>query len=179
MRTVKQHIKNVISDLDYDFSQFTMDDFIDHIGQKNGRRIYLLETTLPSGCYGAWLTDTYCQNEYIFYDCNLPTVHQVHVQLHELSHFLLGHETVKIGDEAELIEMMQRLQQNEIPAHFEQALARAHHQPDRQQKEEEAEILANQIQAFVFKYASRTELMNAVSHNESAAQYLRSMGIIG
>lgn len=91
--------KKILKDLNFDFSTFTMDGFLQAVGQAKGREIIALPWEMPSTLFGAWISDDDQAAEYIFYRYNVPQVHQIHIQLHELSHFLFGHTTFKINRE--------------------------------------------------------------------------------
>lgn len=93
----KRKLKNIIKLLDYDFKLFDIESFISVIEAKFERRICLIEIDLPDSIQGIWVSDEEAPIEYVFYEKTLSLVHKLHVQLHELSHYLCGHPTAKVN----------------------------------------------------------------------------------
>ena len=89
--------EKVLAELDYDFRDFSIDHFIHWVEQKKGRKILLTPFDFSIGSFGTWFTDDEEPKEYIFYRNNIPSIYQIHNQLHELAHFLLDHPTVHIN----------------------------------------------------------------------------------
>ena len=88
--------EKILADLQYDFRDFTIEHFINWVGELKGRRIFSFPLKMPAGLFGAWLSDGEEPNEYIFYRANVPPMYQIHIQLHELAHILLEHPTLRI-----------------------------------------------------------------------------------
>jgi hypothetical protein len=85
-----QHVCRAIERLGYDFSRFTLQDFIEHvIACRQGRPIIVLGWPLERDPHGAWVKARHA--DYILYDNTLHYVHQEHVILHEVGHIVLGH----------------------------------------------------------------------------------------
>jgi len=76
--------------------KLTLDDLVRRIGDATQRTILLIPWSLPREIFGAWISDARRPTEYIFYQKDLTPLHRVHVVLHEVSHFLLGHKTVRV-----------------------------------------------------------------------------------
>ena len=163
-----------LDELGFDFSSFTTERFVSWLETKTNRKIFLLAVRMPMDMYGAWISDAEHPHEYIFYDSTVPPLHQGHIQLHELSHFICKHETLKVtGDD--LQDILQAIQNGGMPPCVAQsALLRA---PNSDDDEAEAETLAMLIQSRVIQHERLNELANVVSANIEAAAYLRNMGL--
>lgn len=159
-----------LDSLGFDFSRFTIEGFVSWLEAKTGRRIFMLAMGMPAGMYGAWLSDAEHPNEYIFYDDTAPQLQQVHTQLHELSHFICQHQTLRVVG-ADLAHILQALQSGRMP---DSVLLRARNSDE---NEEEAEIMAMLIQSQVIQHERLSELTNVVSANAEAAAYLHNMGL--
>ena len=55
--TVEAKMKAVLDELDFDFSQFTMDSFVDWIERSRGRKIRFIHWEMPPGMFGVWMSD--------------------------------------------------------------------------------------------------------------------------
>jgi len=86
----------ILKSLHYDFRIFTIEDFIAWIERVKGCKIFTFEWHMPAGLFGAWMSDAEEPKEYIFYRQGVETLHRNHIILHELSHLLCGHPTVRI-----------------------------------------------------------------------------------
>lgn len=163
-----------LDELGFDFSQFTIERFVSWLETKMKRKIFLLAVKMPMDMYGAWISDAEHPHEYIFYDSSVSPLHQGHIQLHELSHFICQHETLKVtGDDLQAI--LQAIHSGKMPTCVAQsALLRA---PNSDEDETEAETLAMLIQSRVIQHERLNELANIVSANAEAAAYLRDMGL--
>lgn len=85
MNTV-QTAQVIIDNLGFDFSQFTMQEFIEWVERIKGRRIFLFSIPMPSSTDGAWISDAERPNEYVFYDVNLSPILQVHTASRNRAH---------------------------------------------------------------------------------------------
>ncbi len=123
--TIKSRMRNLLEQLNYDFSKFTFGDFVAWLEEKRGRKIEFREQALRSpDLYGAWLAGE--DRDFIFYEQNTLPIHQTHICLHELSHMICNHSTGKIA----------ALNGSQIEA----VLLRSLHSNE---EEEEAEIMAS------------------------------------
>src|SRR3989337_2451240 len=93
----KSRAEKILKELGYDFHTFSIEGFISFVSQNKGREIITIPWGMPATLFGAWVSDDEEPREYIFYRDDVPVIHQVHIQLHELSHFLLGHRTLRIN----------------------------------------------------------------------------------
>lgn len=163
-----------LDQLGFDFSCFTIERFVSWLETRTNRKIFLLAVKMPIDMYGAWISDAERPHEYIFYDSSVPPLHQGHIQLHELSHFICEHETLKVAGN-DLQAILQAIQSGKMPPCVAQsALLRT---PNSDEDEIEAETLAMMIQSRVIQHKRLNELANIVSANEEAAAYLRNMGL--
>ena len=94
---VKQQMRRILSDLNYDFSQFTLAGFIGWLEQSEQRVFHCHPATLPAPIFGTWNT-TDNREEYILFDAHGTALHQTHIILHEISHWLLNHPTHSLSD---------------------------------------------------------------------------------
>src|SRR5690349_20588477 len=131
--------EKILRDLKFDFATFSMDEFLRFVGEANGREIITIPWSMPATLFGAWITDGDEAREYIFYRDNVSVVHLIHIQLHELSHFLFGYPTIEINRHiiAEVVAGTTSLPFAELPQL---------RSPKRADAETEAETLANLIQ---------------------------------
>jgi type I restriction-modification system DNA methylase subunit len=163
--------RKILSELNYDFHAFTIDHFVDWIENARQRKIILIPWTMPSGMFGAWMTDGDEPREYIFYRNDVTRLHQIHIQLHELSHFLFGHPTKQITRE--------NLQESkagtrELP--FTDLVKLR--SPEENDYEIEAESLASLIQEQVIRHSQIQQLTRGISSDEKIAEYLKDLGLI-
>lgn len=96
---ISTQANRILREINFDFTTFTMDKFLNAVAQKKAREIITLAWNMPTAMFGAWISDEEKPREYIFYRHNVSEAHQVHIQLHELSHFLFGHQTIKINSQ--------------------------------------------------------------------------------
>ena len=141
--------EKVLAELQYDFRNFTIEHFLQWIGDLKGRRILSIPLEMPIGLFGAWLSDDEEPNEYIFYRQNVPPIYQIHIQLHELAHFLLGHPTLHINREilASALDGKGVLPFNQLA----QLRSAARSESDKSILEVESETLASVIQEQIIR----------------------------
>lgn len=95
-RNVKARMRQLLDEIDYDFSHFTLEEFARWLEDRRGRRIVFVPWTMPPALSGAWAAE--CGgSDYIFYEEHTHPLHQAHIKLHELAHMLCGHSTVEVG----------------------------------------------------------------------------------
>jgi len=118
---------------------------------------------MPPGYFGAWISDAEDPLEYIFFNTNATSpVHQLHIKLHELSHILCGHNTLKVtaADIRQVIQWGGALPPG--------AICRS---ADTGPREQEAETLAILISVRV----SECRSTQITSSSETGIKYLRSI----
>jgi hypothetical protein len=96
MINVKRHSRKVIRQLQYDFRQFTVPDFVAYLIQTRQRDLILTPTQFKPGLHGIWIRAETA--DYVFYDGATHPIHQVHHILHELGHIILKHEPHSLKD---------------------------------------------------------------------------------
>lgn len=157
--------QRLLHSLEYDFSTFTLDDFLSWIEAQRSLQIELIYRPMPESVFGAWITVTGERREIILCEENAPPLHQLLIILHEVAHILWGHETEQIAPErvaelshADLTEL--------VP------LFRTMCHPERQ--EQDAEALATLMLEQVLQYNRYEELL-ALPSEETIASYFESM----
>ena len=162
--------EKVVKDLRYDFHTFSIDHFINYVGETKKREIISVPWKMPPTLFGAWMSDGEEPKEYIFYRDNIPLIHQVHIQLHELSHLLLGHPTLQINRTkiTAVLEKKAVLPFDELPRL---------RSSDKTDLEIQAETLAALIQKQVIQNSSLDQLSNDLSSELKLANFLKTMGL--
>lgn len=162
--------RKVLKELGFEFATFTLESFLQAAGRSRGRSIEVFACDLPTDVLGVWLTDTVVPTEYIFYQKGLPDIQQIHVQLHEVSHFLMGHQTRRINRQA-LIEAAQRGTPISLLEEIVQLRS-----PRIAAWEVEAETLSSLIQKQAIRYSTVGLLTQHSTHEEQLTDFLRGMG---
>ena len=165
----KLNAERILKELRYDFHTFSIDRFISFVGETKGREIITIPWDMPPTLFGAWLSDDEDPREYIFYRDNVPLMHQIHIQLHEVSHFLLGHPTLHINRKkiAEVMERKISLPFGDLPRL---------RSSDKTELEMQAETLAALIQKAVIKNSSLDRLLKDLSSETKLANFLETLG---
>jgi len=162
--------EKILKELCYDFNTFTIEGFIAFAGETKGREIITIPWSMPPTLFGAWMSDDEETREYIFYRDNVPQIHQVHIQLHELSHLLLGHPTLHINRNkiAEVLERKTSLPFGDLPRL---------RSSDKTDLEVQAETLAALIQREVIQNSNLNSLINDLSSEGKLVHFLKTMGL--
>ncbi len=166
----KSRAEQTLKELRYDFQDFTIKGFLSFVSESKGREIITIPWRMPATLFGAWMSDAEEPKEYIFYRDDVPAMHQIHIQLHELAHFLLGHPTLQINRKmiAEVLERRASLPFADLPR------LRSPRQTD---FEPEAEMLASLIQEQVIQSSNLDQLINGLSSEERLAAFVKTMGL--
>ena len=149
-------VRKILDLLDYDFAGFSLTDFVSWLEEKQSKRkIICVAKRLPPSLSGAWLAAN--EQDYVFFEKDTVKLHQTHIQLHELSHILLGHlPLVYHMDQAFPIEFYQR---DDLPP----SLLRTNSSPA-QHAESEAELLAALIH---LQFIGKVELSDICTVKET------------
>ena len=115
---------------------FNVASFCDALAARRGRPIVLQSVVARGGPFGFWVPTP--DRDYIFYERETSSWHQVHIVLHEACHMLWGHEPTPITAP----EMAQLLVPSISPETVHRMLQRRAY-PEEQ--EHEAELLATLI----------------------------------
>ena len=145
--SIESRMQLVLSEMDYDFSQFTLNGLIAHLAQRRQVKILCAPLPMPPYMFGAWISQTNPAREYIFYDNHLSVEHRAHTILHELAHWWRGHETLMVN-RAQLAGMIQLLNTDSADVNYiwGQLARRSEGSNSHNQQEAEAEVLALLIQ---------------------------------
>ncbi len=172
--SVQARVKQQLEGWDYDFSHFSIDDFVAWVALRRKRHIQLVPWSLPPELFGAWIEGE--QADYVFYEAEPLHVHTVHIVLHELCHILLGHKTAIVGRD------FSRLLQADADASqptAQQALTGLFRQVSYEDEQEiEAETLSSLIQLRVYQQAG----LAALSHTGDGLamrQFMQGIGMDG
>jgi hypothetical protein len=159
----------ILRELQYNFHDFRIDGFISFVGETKKRQIITIPWNMPLTLFGAWMSDEDEPKEYIFYRDDVPLIHQIHIQLHEISHFLLGHPTLRIN-RAKFAEVFEK------KASFPFSDLLRLRSSDKTAFEVQAETLAALIQKEVIHHASLAQLLNDLSSETKLANLMNTMG---
>jgi len=173
MDRIEDRMQALLADIDYDFSQFTLQGFARWLEARRGREILFVPFHFEQPeVSGSWLAYAHC--DYVFYETeNTPPLLQVHSQMHEMAHMVCGHTTLRI-DAQWLQRLLNHFEQDDVSLpHLLRSVQ--HHPLD--QDELEAEMLAALIQERVLKHARVQELFLVVSSDVEIAAYLEGLKV--
>ncbi len=161
--------ERILQELKFDFASFSMGEFIRFVGETKSREIIAIPWSMPPTLFGAWITDGDEPKEYIFYRKNVVAIHQIHIQLHELSHFLFGHPTLQINRQiiTNVVIGATSLPFADLPQL---------RSPKRVEAETEAETLANLIQERTIQSSQIHHLIHDTPPEDKLAAFLKTMG---
>jgi len=162
--------EKILKELRFDFASFSMEAFLRHVGESRGRKIVCLpwDREMPFDVFGAWVVDAEHSIVYIFYRSSLHPIHQTHVVLHELAHYLCGHPTLHVTEE-----LLNRIaaQQASLPfSDLPQLRSNS-----KAQMEAEAEALADLIQKRILRHDHVERLAQDAVPQEKLADFLKTM----
>lgn len=166
----KINARKTLEELNFDFTNFTIARFLHAIGEKKCREMIAIPWKMPPTMFGAWISDGDGPREYIFYRNDVLEAHQVHIQLHELSHFLLGHPTLKITRE-----LIAEIVSGKTPLLF--AGLPQLRSPRDDSVEIEAETLTNLIQQQIIRSSSIDKLIRYTLPEENFANFLKGISL--
>jgi hypothetical protein len=155
-KDIRRRMQALLDTIDYDFSQFTLEDFCHWLEDRRGRRIEFVALPLKR-MSGGWIATT-GDCDLVFYPANLSEVYQNHVQLHEMSHMILGHRGITLDF----------LREVGVDA-LESMLLRSAHQDE---VELEAEVLASLIQHRAIQHGRLRELLKKITQEGDSVEYL-------
>lgn len=156
-------MKRYLADLDYDWSEFTLDDFMEWLTNSLGEPVILVPCYLPSDICGAYIISP--SGHLILFDQNLPPLLRLHTILHEIAHLLCGHQTASLShDEIENLDWVMANSDIFVPK-----LAMTRNPSSKtNRQEQEAEALALLIQSEVQKAKNFHQLMQPAVYTELA-----------
>jgi len=159
-RSTKTRMKALLTELDYDFSRFTLDGFARWLAKRRGQPIVFVPWEMPPSLFGAWIASD--GRDYIFFDRDTQPIHQTHIKLHEMAHILCDHPTARVESEQALLVADPTVSK---------ALLRSTHSD---QEEQEAETLATLIQEQILRHAARQRDIDGVSWDRDFAKSFSS-----
>ena len=173
-KSVQERMQTLLEEeIDYDFSQFTMEGFVNWLEERRGRKIECIPYQITSPFLSAaWVASD--EQDYVFYLKDAPPVLQIHSQLHEFAHMLCGHTAKsRVAKLEKLLEnAMQRMHSEKVSV-----LLRSNYADE---VEVEAEVLASLIQERIMHHSRLKELTMADSLEsdfaEQMARYLKLLG---
>jgi hypothetical protein len=149
------------------FHEFSVESLTAIIERRTGRQVYFFPwEEMSMGMFGAWLSDADSPREYIFYRQNVSPIHQVHIQLHELAHILLGHSTLEVSAQA-----FKQLLHGENTVLLKEAQQRA----CQNKQDDEAEVLADLIQERAKLKHPQPGNMVKTTRDSNMADFLRHL----
>jgi hypothetical protein len=171
-QSIEARMRKLLAEIDYDFSQFTLEGFTRWLEERRGGKIvFSPHHFVRPDVTGAWMADELY--DYVFYETrDAPPVLRVHSQMHEMAHMLCGHTTVQISAE-DLRLLFSHLGENDPAC---QSLLLRSAQPSQTEKEDlEAEMLACLIQEQILNHSREHELLKVVSSDVDIAAYLEGL----
>lgn len=145
----------------YDFRHFTLENFADWLSRRRGRTIEFWPLLSKFGhkenLMGFWAV--ICGVDCIAYLENTLPIHQLHIQLHELAHLLLGHSTAEFQGWEDL---------QQWPEGIRMRLGNIERSS---QDEWEAETLACQLFHEIMRHKRREQLASISSTHAEIALY--------
>lgn len=161
--TLYKEVEAIVDQLGYDFSKFTPQDFVRWVGEIDGTEFKVKPLPLPPGVTGAWVRNQKDNTHHIFYKSELPSLQQTYIVLHEIGHYLLGHEpqTVIMPNDT-----LKALKNEDIDV--DNILLRSTYNSD---EEEAADMVGLVIQTRVFNHARQAELAKPIH------PFLRDLGL--
>ena len=81
MMDTTTRMRRKLAELNFDFSQFTMERFADYVGEFTGSEINFIGWDMPPGLFGAWVSLKDRASDYVFYDKNSPPILEIHTKL--------------------------------------------------------------------------------------------------
>ena len=89
-------MQQVLDSLDYDFTQFNVEHFVEHIESLRRKPIQMVAMPLTATLFGMWVPTP--SQDYLIYNATLQRVHQIHTILHEIAHMVLNHSLRPLSD---------------------------------------------------------------------------------
>ena len=91
-----REMQRIVDGLGYDFRDFDLEHFIDHIAQRRQRKIVVRGWKLQRELFAVLVPGE--QMDFIAYNLNHHRIQQIHAILHEIAHLVLEHGMVPLKD---------------------------------------------------------------------------------
>ena len=168
-------MQTLLNNLDYDFSQFSFTHFAAHLEAASSKQFRFIPKPLMShDIFGVWLTSP--THELFLYEITAPSLHQIHILLHELAHFICQHPTLHLSAAQLHTLLNDTVNQTALPdLRFATRRSRHMHSIDRYY-ERQAETLANLILETVATHSRLRELETAPTN---VLRYFDQLGVQG
>ena len=163
-------VQQTLADLAYNFSQFELVHFVEHVAQHRNKPIRLIPYPFTESIFGVWVPATY--HDYIFYTMRVHHVHQVHIVLHEIAHMLLNHHRRRIDDVLPP-ELLLQFNSAELVGRLRVPPTKAVHDDE---EEQESELFVLLIQRQLVKARRLTELTRESSSIPTLKPITDTMG---
>jgi len=166
-------VQAAVNGLGYDFRQFTVPHFIDHIQGLRKRDIILNGVPFDRGLHGFWVRgDT---ADYVFFNRRTHEVHQVHHILHELGHMMLRHQLHDLAAflPPELVAQLRAAISPELQGHCRRW------DPHDIPEEREAEWFVRRLQREILLAGRLTALTHPDTSISALGRFTRSLGYDG
>lgn len=157
-----------IEQLAYDFENFDLHHFIEHIQQLRQRDIILVPSVFGHELSAVWMRAETA--DYIFYNTTHHLIHQTHSILHELAHITLEHSCIQVADVL-APEILAELKITEAVGRP----RRATRLFKDSEEEQEAEAFVYAIQKQVINANRFEQLIGQGSSNQILSQYVSGM----
>ena len=133
-----KRVRSAVDSLNYGWHRFSMLHFIEHIATVRQRPLHVNGVPL-AGFSGMCLSTAH--NDYIFYNLRYHAILQLHTQLHEIAHLMLGHtRKLDLDRNSDLGSML---------LHINNRIGVAPNDPIVKQEEDEAEYFAIVVQGYI------------------------------
>lgn len=178
--SISRRIRAVLKQLPQDWAEISPESFAKWIEQFHSQQVRFAPMSLSPGLFACCLIvadPREMPTAMVIYNSDLPPAHQMHVQMHELSHLALGHPTW-VGTTKQLEEILNN------PAELGQLIrefaCRAANEPLTGSRGKAEELEAEDLTRELFKRASvarRETQLKRISSQSDLEESLRRMGI--
>jgi hypothetical protein len=166
--TVSEKLKRVVDQLRYDFSEFELNHFVEHIERLQRREIIVRPIPFEIGLSAVWVRAETA--DYIFYNSSTHAIHKTHNILHEIAHILLGH-TCRTIDEVLPPELLVQAHNSSLQGRLRKADPYLRTDPE----EQEAEALVFLIQKKLVSANRMAQLMGQSSSIDALRRWADGM----
>ncbi|MEM9954337.1 MAG: hypothetical protein AAF846_22190 [Chloroflexota bacterium] len=99
-----QTIEEMLQELNFDYTRFTLKNYIDHVAAHIGRHLELVPFDLSVATTGMCVRTK--NGDFIFFNENRHRLLQEHIVIHETAHLLFGHQMLRIKMTGELADLV-------------------------------------------------------------------------
>lgn len=166
---VQAYVQSEIQALNYDFTRFSVKDFVEHIERRHKKRIYLFSYPLADALFGLWIPSDL--GHIVVVNANTHPIHQAHIIIHEVGHILFNHPVDPLNQvlPPELLKVLGVIEAYGCVRYANRAAI------TRTQRELEAETFAFQVQDHIIRAKRLHELTQVGSSIESVLPLLQAI----